>query len=121
MIFPEINSPVRNKKNGRFLKGHVPHNKNKNWSEWMDGRKRKKVLKCLKRTGNPNLAGANAKKIVGVKDGKFIVFPHSEEAGSRLNISARNIRSCCHKKRKSAGGWKWFFETDNEWTQLIKK
>ena len=27
---------------GQFLKGHVPHNKGKKWSEWMDGRKAKK-------------------------------------------------------------------------------
>ena len=109
----------RNPHTGRFLKNSIPHNKGKSWSEWMDGRKKRKILKNLQHKGSPNLAGANAKTIVGVKNGKFCVFESSEDAGRKLGIFARNIRSCCHKKRKTCGGWNWFFENDNEWIKLI--
>jgi hypothetical protein len=107
-----------NPKNGRFLKGFTPHNKGKKWSEWMDGRKQKKVFKCLSRNGNPNLAGANAKTIVGVKNGKFCVFESSEDPGRKLGIFARNIRAVCHGKRKKAGGMMWFFEESTEWVKI---
>ena len=53
-----IERPKRNPITGRFLKGVAPHNKGKKWSDYMDGRKRNKVLKCLQRIGNPNLAGS---------------------------------------------------------------
>lgn len=81
----------RNPHTGHFLKNSIPHNKGKSWIEWMDGRKKRKILKNLQHKGNPNLAGANAKTIVGIKNGKFCVF----------------------------GGWNWFFENDNEWLKLI--
>ncbi len=116
-----IERPKRNPINGRFLKGIPPHNKGKKWCEWMDGRKKTKILKCLQRIGNQNLAGANAKRIVGIKDGKLLsVFASSNDAYRKTNICSRNIRSCCHKKRNHAGGIKWFFETDNEWIKLIE-
>lgn len=110
--------PKRANKNvltGRFVKGCVPHNKGKKWSEWMDGRKCKKVLNNLQRVGNPNLAGWNARKVVGLKDGKFRIFKSCSDAGRQLGIQQRNINSCCNKKRKTAGGFLWYFEDDNEW------
>lgn len=48
MNLPIIEPPTRNKKNGRFLKNHKPHNKGKRWSEWMDGRKKKKSPEKLR-------------------------------------------------------------------------
>lgn len=33
--------PERNLVNGRFLKGHTPHNKGKKWADYMDMRKAK--------------------------------------------------------------------------------
>lgn len=116
-----IERPKRNPITGRFLKGVAPHNKGKKWSDYMDGRKHNKVLKCLQRIGNPKLAGSNAIRIVGIKDGKLLsVFESSNHAYRKTKICARNIRSCCHKKRNHAGGVKWFFETDNEWIKIIE-
>lgn len=56
-----IERPQYNPTNGQFLKGHIPHNKGKKWSEWMDGRKRAKVLRIAKKNlrGNPNIGGVN--------------------------------------------------------------
>ena len=42
-LYIEKEVPKRNAVNGRFLKGHVPHNKGKKWIEWMDMRKAKKI------------------------------------------------------------------------------
>lgn len=109
----------RNPINGRFLKGAVPHNKGKKWSEWMDESKREKILNNLQRTGNPNLSGWNERKVVCLKDGKFRVFKSASDAGRQLNIQGRNINNCCHKKRKTCGGYKWYFEEDNQWLQEI--
>lgn len=36
------------------------------------------------------------------------------EAGKELNINNRNISSCCHHKRKTAGGYHWVFVEENE-------
>lgn len=107
---------------GRFKKGHTPHNKGKKWTDYMDGRKKRRILKNLelgRLKGNCHLAGANAKKIVGIKNGKFYVFESSEDAGRKLNICARNIRSVCQSKRKTAGGLLWFFESDELWLKHI--
>ena len=106
--------------NGQFVKGITPHNKGKKWNEWMDQNKQEQVLKNLHRNGNPNIGGNNARKIIGIKNGKFCAFESSKDAERKLKINSRNIRSCCHKKRKFAGGWQWFFENDNEWIKLIE-
>lgn len=37
----------RNAINGRFLKGSIPHNKGKKWKDYVDGRKKRKMLKGL--------------------------------------------------------------------------
>lgn len=75
--------PGRNFVNGRFLPGHVPHNK------------------------------GNGGRLAGV-------YPSSEEAGRKSGVTARNIRHCCEKKRKSAGGYRWFWEDDNDWCRLLE-
>lgn len=41
-------------------------------------------------------------------DGNFIkLYPSASAAGRETGIQARNIRSVCDKKRKTAGGYKW--------------
>ena len=115
-----IEQTFRNPQNGQYLKGREPHNKGKKWSEYLPKKTQKSILKNLKPNPNYNLAGANARKIVGIKDGKWRVFESSKDAERKLGIHARNIRTVCYKKRNHAGGWKWFFENDNEWINLIK-
>lgn len=113
----------RNPHTGRFMKNSIPHNKGKKWKDYIDGRKKRRMLKGLelgRKQGNPNLAGANALKIVGIKNGKFCVFESSEDAFRKTNICARNIRSCCSGKRKTAGGVSWFFESDNKWVCFLQ-
>jgi hypothetical protein len=122
MAYGEISlPPLKPIIKGRFNKGNVPHNKGKKWSEWMDGRKCKKVLKGLHRNGRKDIGGWQAKKIVCVFDGKVIgSFAHSNEAQEKTNICSRNIRSVCAGKRKKAGVFQWFYENDNNILKHLK-
>lgn len=121
-LYIEPIRPTTNPKNGQFLKGHIPFNKGKKWSEWLDGRKAKRILKNLKHTGNPDLPGCNRKAVVAIdKEGTFCVFPSSMAASKALNVNSRNIRSVCSKRRKTAGGFLFFWETDPEWPNHIKR
>ena len=131
-------SPKINYLNGQFLKGHKPFNKGIPMSEWMDGRKKRKVLKCLeigRKLGNKNLPGLNRKQIVGIKEGKLIPFDSASTAAKILKskgvkINSRNICSVCNEKvqrfgkyqyiRKRAGGYQWFFADDiNKYKMLM--
>ena len=112
----------RNPINGRFLKGSIPHNKGKKWDDYIPSHKRESMIKglALGRTGNPNIAGCNAKKVVAIKSGRLQgVFQSSNDAKRKTGICARNIRNCCSGKRKHAGGYQWFWESDNSWCELI--
>lgn len=110
-----------NPQNGYFIKGRTPHNKGKKWSEWMEPEKQEKVIRNLHRNGNPSaIAGKNAIKIIGIKNGKFCPFESAKDAERKLGICARNIRTVCKGQRKLAGGWQWFNENSNEWLKLIE-
>lgn len=105
------------------MKGHVPFNKGKKWSDYMDMRKAKRV----KRIGMRNLkrgyviAGWNAKPVVAILDGKIAgIYPSSNEAGRKTGICSRNIRRCCDGECRHAGGFRWFWESDNTWCNLIE-
>lgn len=113
---------TRNRVNGRFLKGHIPFNKGKKWSDYMDMRKAKRVKKYLElgRSGNPNIGGCNARKVVAVKNGRLMgVFASAMEVERKTGIRHENISKCCRGERKRAGGFQWFFENDDKWLDLI--
>jgi hypothetical protein len=100
-------------KPGRFYKGHTPHNKGKKWSEWLDGRKKRKILKNLTHVGRPDIGGWNEKQVVGISiDGKACVFESSKDVERKLGIESRNVRGCCEGKRNLAGGL-FFMWADN--------
>lgn len=116
---------TRNAVNGRFMKGHIPFNKGKKWTDYMDMRKAKRVkrigLKNL-RPGNKDIPGWNAKPVVAILDGEIKgIYRSSCDAERKTGICQHGIRLCCSKKRKSAGGYKWFWERDNSWLELIKQ
>lgn len=114
--------PQRNLVTGRFLPGHSSFNKGKNWSEWMSKKSQLHAMKGWKNLkGRRDIGGWNAKAVVMIReDGRWFVFPSASEAGRKTGIQEANIRSVCRKKRKRAGGYRWFFEEDNEWLDLIK-
>lgn len=100
-------APPPRKSNGQFVKGHTPHNKGKKWSEYMDGRKARKIKRILLsyRQVNHNIGGWNKKQIVGISiDGKACVFESSKDVERKLGLTARNVRHCCEGKRNIVGG-----------------
>lgn len=116
--------PARNAMNGRFLKGHVPHNRGKSWEEWMDMRKARKIKRIAMRNLRPNMSigGWNRRKVVLVTDdGKWVSFESATEAAQVMNLNRRNIAHCCEGKRKRCGGYRWFYFDDDRWTRLVNR
>jgi len=115
--YPALVRNGRNKITGRFAEGHVPFNKGKKWTDYMDMRKARKVRRNLElgRVGNPHLAGWNKKPVVAVFDGKKHTYDSSNHAARELGLSARNIRHVCNGKRNSVGGIRFFHFTDERW------
>lgn len=115
--------PQRNLVTGRFLPGHASFNKGKKWSEWMSKKSQLHAMKGWKNLkGRRDIGGWNARKVVMIReDGRWFVFPSASEAGRKTGIQDTNIRSCCRKGRRTAGGYRWFYESDNEWMEIINK
>jgi len=117
---------ARNFQNGRFLKGHVPHNRGKKWSEWLDGRKQRKIrrigLKNLEGKGRMDLGGWNARKVVALReDGKPFIFSSASEAGRITGLIGRNIIRCCQGKCKHCGKFRWFYWESDEWVKIARE
>ena len=141
-----------NKQTGRFLKGHVPANKGKKWSDYMGKRAMKRAMKGWKNVishrpkTRPDTAGRCRKQVVAVMDdGSWLVFPYVGAAAKWLGDGNReNIGRCCRcneSKKVCKHDWRpnqpkgasrvntdhrymgirWYFETDNVWTEKIKE
>ena len=135
--------PTRNKVTGRFLKGHVPHNKGKKWSEYMGKRAQKKSAKGWanldrhrNKNGRPDNAGRCRKKVVAVTDdGTMHVFSFVGAAAQWIGGSRENVGRCCryntarHVDKRSGNintdhrykGVRWYFEGDPIWVSKISK
>ena len=142
LTFTDIPKTDRNLKTGRFIKGMTPHNKGKKWSEWMDGRKQKRVKKQAlanldkgRRTKGRLYGGRPKRKVIAVTDeGEFFVFAHAKKAVEWSGGRPDNIRRCCREnetttltKSKKVNdehkylGFRWYFESDDKWTNKIRK
>lgn len=134
----------RNPVNGRIMKGNVPHNKGKKWSEWMDGRKQRKVRRLLKSYhGRPmrrsEFSGRPKKQIIAVtKDGRFLCFSSITKAakwagtypGHIHKIVTRNKQRNLNTKGKVVPeirtdhhhkGIRFYYEDDPIWMTKIKR
>jgi len=140
-----------NKQTGRFLKGHVPANKGKKWSDYMGKRAMKRAMKGWKNVishrpkTRPDTAGRCRKQVVALMDdGSWLVFPYVGAAAKWLgNGNRENIGRCCRcneSKKVCKHDWRpnqpkgasrvntdhkymgirWYFETDNVWTEKIR-
>ena len=112
--------------NGQFLKGHQPYTKGKSWNEWMPKSAQKKILRNLDKVrpkgGNPNLPGANKRRVVCINaEGEWVTYRSAQSAAEMLSIQRRNICACCQGKRKHCGGYRWFYFDDDNWTKLVKR
>ena len=97
-----------NKQTGQFLKGHVPANKGKPWSEWMGKRAQRRAARGWKNltthrpTTRPDTAGRCRKQVVAVMDdGRWYILPYVGAAAKwlkdrlGLDCNRENIGRCC--------------------------
>lgn len=129
-----------NTKNGQFLKGSVPWNKGKKWSDYASKRAQKRMAKGWKNLEThrpktrPDNAGRCALKVAAIDDeGNWCVFPSIAEAARWLKGNTHNIIRCCKcnetgVRRRWRGtntdhrykGFRWYYESDEKWTNKIK-
>lgn len=143
LTFAERPQTDRNLKTGRFLKGMTPHNKGKKWADFMDGRKQKKVMRIAlqnldraRRLGHCGTAGGrNKKPIIAVLDnGEWLMFPESKAAAAWCGGNRYNVGRCCRENERTTLtkskkvndnhkylGVRWYFESDDKWTNKIKQ
>ena len=137
-----------NKQNGQFLKGHVPANKGKKWSEYMGKRAMKRAMKGWKnldlhrnKNGRADTAGRCRKPVIAVTDdGDFRYFSYLDAAAQWCGGSRENVGRCCrlnHSQRPLNDthgrptanvntdhkymGIRFYFDSDNVWTTKIQR
>jgi hypothetical protein len=92
-----------NKQTGRYLKGHVPANKGKKWSDYMGKRAQKRCAKGWKnldlhrnKNGRADNAGRCRKPVIAVMDdGRWLLFPYLGPAAEWIGGKRENIGRCC--------------------------
>ncbi len=104
-------------KTGQFLKGHVPHNKGRHWSDYMSTRAMKRSAKGWKNLelhrgeNGRKTGGRNRKKVVAVSDdGRWMMFGSLRDAWLWLGRGSReNVGRCCRSnalKRVCKHNWR---------------
>ena len=131
----------RNRVTGRFMKGHVPANKGKKWSDYMGKRAQKRSAKGWKnldlhrnKNGRPDTARRCRKQVVAVMDdGTWRVFSYRGAAACWIGGNSENLGRCCRcnaaRKVLRNGkvnddhrykGVRWYFEKDSAlWMRKI--
>lgn len=126
--------------NGRFMKGHVPFNKGKKWTDYL---KKRSMRKCAKGWANvmkhrpksrPDVSERCRKQVIAVTDdGRMVVLPSVKHAGEWIGGCRENVRRCCrengkmHVNRKTGKvntdhrymGVRFYYESDTIWTGKI--
>ena len=140
-----------NPTNGQFLKGHVPHNKGKKWSQYMGKRMQKRAAKGWKNldkyrpTKRPDTEGRCRKAVIAVTDdGRWFYFSYIGTAAEWVGGSRENVGRCCRcneAKKVCKHDWRpgqpkgasrvntdhkymgirFYFESDNVWTTKIRQ
>ena len=135
-----------NPTNGQFLKGHMPVNKGKKWSEWMGKRAQKRAAKGWKNIiihrpkTRADTAGRSRKQVIAVMDdGDWLLFSYIGTAAQWCGGSRENVGRCCRLNNSQRPlndthgrptakvntdhkymGIRFYFESDNVWTTKIK-
>ena len=135
-----------NRQNGRFLKGHVPANKGKKWSQFMSKRSQKRAAKGWKnlelyrnKNGRADTAGRSRKEVIAVTDeGRWLYFSYLGAAAKWIGGNRENVGRCCRQNQRKAilrdvksrpsgkvntdhryKGVRFYFESDDVWTTKI--
>lgn len=118
LTFPE--RPQRDNR-GRFIKGHQSPLKGVPRSQWMDEQTNRRLRRIL----TQNLLKHHrddcaCKPVVGIKEGKFYVFPSEVKAAKVVGVTNDAISACVRGKNKTAAGYKWFLESDPNWMEYYQ-
>lgn len=110
-LYLEPERPTRNPITGRFMKGHVPANKGKKWSEFVPKRSQRRSAKGWtnldKHRARPTTAGRPKKAVIGVMyDGKFVYFPYVGAAAELLGGRRESVARCCRQNRERKANMK---------------
>ena len=131
-----------NRQNGQFLKGHVPFNKGKKWSEWMGKRKQRKCMKGWKNLDlyrhkkRADVADRCRKAVIAIlDDGRWKMYPYIGAAALELGGCRENVRRCCQCNERGKNptktwkrintdhkymGVRFYFENDETWLTKIQ-
>ena len=88
----------------------------------MPKEKQHKILKALQESNRPPIGGWNKKAVicVDIESGNFCRFASVVQASAKMKVYKTNIYECCWGKRKTAGGFRWFYESNTEWLKVAK-
>ena len=126
----------RNMKTGRYIKGHIPYNKGKKWSNLYTKKAQNRMkrgwgnlTKWLKENGRPKKSGSPPVQVIAVlDDGRWLFFPSMIEAANWIGGSRNGISHCCRKNRKGYintnhqyKGVRFYYETENVWLSKIEE
>lgn len=130
----------RNALTGRFIKGIIPHNKGKKWSDYMGKRAIRRAAKGWKNVmehrpkHRPDNAGRCRKQVIAVMDdGTWKHLAYIGSAAKWIGGSRENVGRCCRfnaSKRKNLKtgnintdhkykGVRFYFESDPIWMDKI--
>jgi hypothetical protein len=118
-LYLEPKRPERNLVTGRFMKGHTPFLKGKKWKDLFSEETQARMLSGI--LAHRGKGGQKKKPVICIaKDGTWRKFDSAKEAGIALKVHSGTISNVCLGKRKTAGGYRWFYEESNEWLNLVK-
>jgi len=124
-------STFRDSTNGRFMKGHIPANKGKKWSDFMPKRSQRRSAKGWKnlelyRHRPPNAGRARRSVIALMDGGRWTMLPSVTSAGEWCGGHCENVGRCCRQNALHGAntdhrymGVRFYFENDDIWIRKI--
>lgn len=128
---------------GRFCKGATPHNKGREWKEWMSKRGQKRAAKGWENVQKyrpkhrPDTSKKFSKPVIAISDdGRWCVFPSGTAAAQWVGVTNnRAVSRCCqcnqarHVNKKTGAvntdhrymGIRFYYESDSQWTEKIQR
>ena len=131
--------PNRNLKTGRLMPGARPHNKGKRWDEYMSprGQETAKIgwenLKCEHKRSP--LSGKTPTPIIAIVRERPVFFPTIEAAARWIEGLPQSVHRCAHDNRARTvnrrngsintdhryKGVRFYYESDEQWTEKISR
>ena len=133
LYFPPERS-YRNMVTGRYLPGHIPHNKGKSWSDYTSKRAQQQMRKGWKNLQKcrakkrPDTSKRCSKRIIAIlPNNRWLTFPNSQSAGLFIDIDSSLVRRCCRlndgpKKNDNhkCKGIRFYWEISSNWINKIE-